>query len=81
MTKIIVIDAGKFKSVTFLPDTETNETEFWTMSAERRYLLTVLKNYKPDLVVLEAFGISGWVHAVCTDAGYKALVCNPAQML
>ncbi len=49
MTKIPVIDLGKFKSVTCLLKTETNQTEFWTMSTDRQYLLTVLKNYVPDL--------------------------------
>ena len=28
MSKILAIDLGKFKSVTFLLETETNETEF-----------------------------------------------------
>lgn len=79
MSKILAIDLGKFKSVTCLLETDTNETEFWTMCTERQYLLAVLKNYTPDLVVLEACGLSGWVHDVCTTAGYKVLVCNPAQ--
>ncbi|MHC4402594.1 MAG: hypothetical protein ACYTG0_23275 [Planctomycetota bacterium] len=66
MTKILAIDLGKFKSVTCLLNTETNETEFWTMSTDRQYLLTVLKNYVPDLVVVEPCGLAGWVHDVCT---------------
>ncbi len=32
MTKILAIDLGKFKSVTCLLETETNEAEFWTSS-------------------------------------------------
>jgi len=52
MAKILAIDLGKFKSVTCLLKTETNETEFWTMSTDRQYLLTVLKNYDPDLAQL-----------------------------
>jgi transposase len=79
MTKILAIDLGKFKSVTCLLETETNETEFWTMSTDRNYLKTVLNNYAPDLVVIEACAIAGWVHDVCTWKGYKVLVCNPAQ--
>ncbi len=79
MSRILAIDLGKFKSVTCLLETDSNETEFWTMSTDRHYLLTVLKKYEPDLVVLEACGLSGWVHDVCTAAGYKVLVCNPAQ--
>lgn len=79
MTKILAIDLGKFKSVTCLLKTETNETEFWTMSTDRQYLLAVLKNYDPDLVVIESCGLAGWVHDACTEKGYQVLVCNPNQ--
>ena len=79
MSKILAIDLGKFKSVTCLLETETNETEFWTMATDRQYLETVLKKYDPDLVVIEACAIAGWVHDVCTSQGYQVLVCNPAQ--
>jgi len=79
MTRILAIDLGKFKSVSCLLDTATNETEFWTMSTDRPYLLTLLKNYAPDLVVIESCGLAGWVHDVCTAEGYEVLVCNPNQ--
>ena len=79
MSRILAIDLGKFKSVTCLLDTDTNQTEFWTMSTDRQYLLAVLKNYAPDLVVIESCGLAGWVHDVCTAEGYKMLVCNPNQ--
>ncbi len=79
MSKILAIDLGKFKSVTCLLDTETNETEFWTMSTDRPYLLTVLQKYQPDLVVIESCSTSGWVHDTCTAAGFKVLVCNANQ--
>ena len=71
MSKILAIDLGKFKSVTCLLETETNETEFWIMATERHYLETVLKRYTPDLVVIEACTIAGWVHDVCTSQGYR----------
>ena len=64
MAKILAIDLGKFNSVTCLLDTETNSTEFWRMSTDRQYLLTVLKNYTPDLVVIESCGLAGWVSDV-----------------
>jgi transposase len=79
MSKILAIDLGKFKSVTCLLETETNETEFWTMATDRYYLETVLNYYDPDLVVIEACAIAGWVHDVCTSKRYRVLVCNPAQ--
>ena len=79
MSRILAIDLGKFTSVTCLLDTDTNQTEFWTMSTDRQYLLAVLKNYTPDLVVIESCGLAGWVHDICTAEGYKVLVCNPNQ--
>lgn len=32
MKKILAIDLGKFKPVTCLLNTETNQTEFWAMT-------------------------------------------------
>jgi transposase len=79
MSRILAIDLGKFKSVTCLLDTDTNQTEFWSMTTDRQYLLAVLKRFAPDLVVIESCGLAGWVHDVCTAEGYKLLVCNPNQ--
>jgi transposase len=79
MSRILAIDLGKFKSVTCLLDTATNDTEFWAMATDRPYLLAVLKNYTPDLVVIESCGLAGWVHDICTAEGYEILVCNPSQ--
>ena len=79
MSRILAIDLGKFKSVTCLLDSDTNQTEFWTMATDRQYLLAVLKNYHPDLVVIESCGLAGWVHDICTEEGYEVLVCNPNQ--
>ena len=79
MSRILAIDLGKFKSVTCLLDTTTNETEFWTMSTDQPYLKAVLKRYKPDLVVIESCTIAGWVHDVCTAKGHELLICNPNQ--
>jgi transposase len=69
MSKIRAIDLGKFKSVTCLLETETNETEFWTMATDRHYLETALRRYTPDLVVIEVCALAGWIHDVCTSQG------------
>jgi transposase len=79
MSRILAIDLGKFTSVTCLLDTDTNQTEFWSMTTDRQYLLAVLKRFDPDLVVIESCGLAGWVHDVCTAEGYQVLVCNPNQ--
>jgi transposase len=49
------------------------------MATDRHYLLAVLKNYHPDLVVIESCGLAGWVHDICSEEGYEVLVCNPNQ--
>jgi transposase len=79
MARILAIDLGKFKSVTCLLDTDTSGTEFWTMSTSRHYLLTVLKHYNPDQVVIESCSIAGWIHDVCAEEGYQVLVCSPNE--
>ena len=79
MARILAIDLGKFKSVTCLLDTDTSGTEFWTMSTSRHYLLTVLKHYNPDQVVIESCSIAGWIHDVCAEEGYQVLVCSPHE--
>ena len=42
MSRILAIDLGKFKSVTCLLDSDTNQTEFWTMATDRHYRLMPL---------------------------------------
>jgi transposase len=79
MSRILAIDLGKFMSVTCLLDTTTHETEFWTMSTDRPYWKAVLQRDKPDLVVIEAGTIAGWVHDVCTSKGQQVLIGNPNQ--
>ena len=79
MSRILAIDLGKFTSVTCLLDTNTNQTEFWSMTTDRQYLLAVLKRFDPELVVIESCGLAGWVHDTCAEEGYEVLVCNPSQ--
>jgi len=42
MSRILAIDLGKFAWVTCQQDTDTNQTEFWSMTTDRQYLLTML---------------------------------------
>jgi hypothetical protein len=42
MSRILAIDLGKFALVTSQQDTDTNQTEFWSMTTDRQYLLTML---------------------------------------
>jgi transposase len=77
--KILALDLGKFKSVSCCFDTEQLTTEYWTLSTDRCYLTKVLRNYQPQLVVIEACSIAAWVHDLCRELGFEILVCNPNQ--
>ena len=77
--KILAVDLGKFKSVSCLLDTATQGTEYWTLGTDRVYLTAILRNYQADLVVFEACSICAWVHDLCLELGFRALVCNPSQ--
>ncbi len=79
MSKILAMDLGKFKSVTCLLDTETNETEFWTMSTDRPYLLTALQKCQPDLVVIESCSTSGWATMHARQPGLKCWSAIPTK--
>ncbi len=60
--KILALDLGKFKTMCCIFDTNTREHEFLTATTDRSYLTTVFKEYKVDLVVMEACGSSGWIN-------------------
>src|SRR5262245_7601946 len=77
--KILALDLGKYKSVSCLLDTQTHETEFWTLTTDHHYLTTVLTKYQPELVVFEACSISAWVADLCQEQQRPSLVVNPNQ--
>jgi transposase len=77
--KILALDLGKFKSVACYFDSELQTTEFWTLSTDRDYVITILRKYQPELVVIEACSIAAWVHDLCSELGFRILVCNPNQ--
>ena len=58
---IIAIDLGKFNSVACIYNPQTQETHFETIATERGFFETLFKSYSPQLVVVEACGLSGWV--------------------
>ncbi len=74
--KILALDLGKFKTMCCIFDTNTREHEFLTATTDRSYLTTVFKEYKVDLVVMEACGPSGWINDLAVSLGYKTLVCS-----
>jgi transposase len=79
MARILGIDLGKFELVSCLLNTETDETDFWTLETSWHYVLTVLRHYKPDRVVVESCSITRRIHAVCTVESHQILVCSPNE--
>ena len=74
--KILALDLGKFKTMCCIFDTKTRGHEFLTATTDRSYLTTVYKEYKIDLVVMEACGPSGWINDLAVNLGHKTLVCS-----
>lgn len=77
--KILAIDLGKFKSVACLFDTESNQTEYETITMQRPALEDLLQRRQPQKVVFETCTNSNWVHDICQGQGYEVLVANPNQ--
>ena len=73
---IMAIDLGKFKSMVCHYDVKSEKQSFETVSTEHGYFETMFKQYRPDLVVVEACGPSGWVSDLCGDLGIEILVCS-----
>ena len=64
---IMAIDLGKFNSMMCRYETSTQKYELETVATERGYFRSLIVNHKPDLVVVEACGPSGWVSDLCGD--------------
>ena len=76
MRKILAIDLGKFKSVSCLLNTETNETEYWTLETTHRVCI------RPTLLALQGmklFRRHGLGTQIAVDDLVLAVVELPAQ--
>ncbi|MEQ1905859.1 MAG: hypothetical protein ABL888_16845 [Pirellulaceae bacterium] len=65
--KILALDLGKFNTMCCFFDTLTRKDDFLTTATERNYLAVVFTKHQIDLVVIEAYGPSGWIHDPRTD--------------
>jgi transposase len=77
--KILGIDLGKYKSAACLFDSDTHETLYFTFSSLPAEFKSLLANTLPELVVIEACALSGWVHDLCEAEAFKILVANTNQ--
>jgi transposase len=73
---ILAIDLGKFNSMFCFFDSIRQSAEFLQAATSRSYFLSVLKNRRIDLVVMEACGPSGWVKDLCDELEIPTLVCS-----
>jgi transposase len=78
-TSILAIDLGKYKSVSCLYDQASGEIGFTTFDTSRVELRRLLDKQPPDVVVIEACLLAGWVHDLCAELGVRCLVANTAS--
>ena len=76
--KIMALDVGKFKAVSYEMDTVTGEVEFHTIRTHPLDLKRLLDSRRPDRLVLEVGPQVGWMHDLARAAGVRAIeVANP----
>jgi transposase len=76
MKMIMAIDLGKFKSVACLYDKANGDHEFVTLATKPAQVHDLLIEHEPDLVVIEACGISSWVVDLVESLDMKIVVAN-----
>ena len=67
--KIMALDLGKSKSVTYRLDTETGECAFEAIRTRPGTVERLLRRSAPDRVVFEIGPSAGWVHDVAREVG------------
>jgi len=76
--RILAIDLGKYKSVACNYHADTGEVAFATLDTSRAELPKLFTRRRPDVVVIEACALSGWVHDLCGELGLACRVANTA---
>jgi transposase len=76
---ILAIDLGKYKSVSCLYSGSTDNPRFDSFPTDRARLRRLLERYRPNVVVIEACLLAGWVHDLCAERGLVCLVANTAS--
>lgn len=80
---ILSMDLGKFQTVCCLYDTTSKKHRFETIQTKRSHVNSMLGDplgpfgdIRPDLVVMEACGPSGWINQICRSRGLETIVCS-----
>jgi transposase len=72
---ILAIDLGKYKSVACLYRTAADH-HFVTFPTSRAELTRLLERQRPDVILIEACLLAGWVRDRCAAHGVRGLVAN-----
>src|SRR5262245_20025034 len=75
---ILAIDLGKYKSVACAYRSGA-EPSFHTLASNPEAFLRLCQRHRPDVVVIEACLLAGWVHDLCVQAGFACKVANTAS--
>ncbi len=73
---ILALDLGKFNSVCCFFNSKTRKTKFLTTPTTRDQIVSIFKDCKADLVVMESCGPSGWINDLAKSCGLATLVCS-----
>ena len=73
---IMSFDLGKFNSMMCLYQTNTKTMSLETVGTQREYFRSLIVNHKPELVVFEACGPSGWVSDLCREHNIDFIACS-----
>jgi transposase len=76
---ILAIDLGKFNSVACRYDTATNDATFQRFETDRRVLAHLLQEHRPQLVVVEACSLAGWVSDLCQEHEVQLIVASTSD--
>jgi hypothetical protein len=77
-TPILAIDLGKYKRVVCVyrsPD----EVRFTSVPPTQAELLRLIEKHRPEVVLIEACLLCGWVRDLCLDVGVPCRVANTSS--
>lgn len=74
--RILAIDMGWSKSVSCLLDTDSGELQYETVMTGKEPFSKLLEKIRPQLLVIEAGPMAGWVADLCQRVQVKLLVLN-----
>ena len=77
--KILALDLGKFKTVGCVYDSASGEHRFKTSYTTAAGLAQLVREVKPERVVIEVCNIAGWVCDLLRELGVKVQVANTSD--